>query len=78
MFSFWNQELDLSKKPQVVLIGDGGTGKTSFFSRVTCPDKTEYRFNREYKATHGFDLKEVIVPTDHGEIGMHVWDTAGQ
>ena len=77
MFLF-QKSIDKNKVPSLVLVGDGGTGKTSFFDRVTCLDKKKYKFNKSYKATEGFNLKEVTFDTNVGELRVHIWDTAGQ
>lgn len=77
MFLF-QKSIDKTKIPSLVLVGDGGTGKTSFFERITCLNKKQYKFNKKYNATEGFNLKEVTFDTNVGELKVHIWDTAGQ
>ena len=39
---------DVSKPPKVILIGDGSTGKTSYFQRICNLNNARYRFNKNY------------------------------
>jgi small GTP-binding protein len=77
MFLF-RKSIDTTKIPSLVLVGDGGTGKSSLFERLTCVDKKKYKFNKKYIATEEFNLNEIIFETNHGPLKIHVWDTAGQ
>ena len=77
LFGF-GSNIDKNKIPSFVLTGDSCTGKSSFFDRISCPDKRQYKFIKGYKATEGFNLKEITLITNYGEILVHVWDTAGQ
>ncbi|ELA47678.1 small GTP-binding protein domain [Vavraia culicis subsp. floridensis] len=59
---------------KLILIGDGGTGKTTYLQRVK-----EGSFRREYIATIGVDVRDVTFKTNYDtEISFQVWDTAGQ
>lgn len=78
LFSFFQSTIDTKKIPSIVLVGDGSTGKTSFFERITCSDKKKYKFNKRYNATTGFNLDEITLETNVGELKIHLWDTAGQ
>lgn len=60
-----------SKK--IILIGDGGSGKTSFVTRFK-----DGNFRREYIATIGAVTHPVVLTTTHGNINVIIWDTAGQ
>lgn len=59
---------------KLILIGDGGTGKTTYLKRIK-----DGSFRREYIATVGVDVSDVSFRTNYGEnINFQVWDTAGQ
>jgi len=69
---------DISKSLKIVLLGDGSTGKTSFYERISKYHDPEYRFNKKYRATTDFNLKKLILDTNKGKITLYLWDTAGQ
>ncbi|XP_064109217.1 uncharacterized protein LOC135217341 [Macrobrachium nipponense] len=58
---------------KIAIVGDGGTGKSSYVSRLQCEG-----FRHEYIATMGVEKTEIIVHTSHGESIISLWDTAGQ
>ncbi|EPR78465.1 GTP binding protein [Spraguea lophii 42_110] len=59
---------------KIVLVGDGGTGKTTFVQRVKSGC-----FIREYIATIGAEVSKIEFYTNDGRrIIFDVWDTAGQ
>jgi Ras-related protein Rab-23 len=60
---------------QVIVVGNGGVGKTSMIKRF-CTGA----FTGEYKKTIGVDFlqKKVFVPSQSETITMDLWDTAGQ
>ncbi|KAI8365671.1 small GTP binding protein [Choanephora cucurbitarum] len=59
---------------KVVLIGDGGVGKTSLRNQYI-----HKRFTNAYKATIGADFITKEVQTEDGKkVMMQIWDTAGQ
>ena len=58
---------------KVVLIGNGGVGKTSLMTRLL-----EGRFERKYISTLGADVSPLVFSTNYGTIFFDVWDTAGQ
>lgn len=59
---------------KLILIGDGGTGKTTYLKRIR-----DGSFRREYIATVGVDVSDVSFKTNYGQdIHFQVWDTAGQ
>jgi len=66
-----------SKQPQVVfkvvIVGDGGTGKTTFVKRH---ETGEYR--KAYVPTVGADVTPIPFYTNRGPVGLETWDTAGQ
>ncbi len=53
----------------LVLVGDGGTGKTTFVKR---------HFEKKYVATLGAEVHPLVFSTNRGLIRFNVWDTAGQ
>ena len=69
---------DFTKPVKLILLGDGSTGKTSFYERLSNYDNPEYRFNKKYKATTDFNLKRLQISTNKGLITLFLWDTAGQ
>lgn len=75
---FFKKTTDVSKPPKVILIGDGSTGKTSYFQRICNLNNARYRFNKKYVATEDFNLKILNFKTNLGKINLHLWDTAGQ
>uniref|UniRef100_A0AC11CUC2 Uncharacterized protein n=1 Tax=Ovis aries TaxID=9940 RepID=A0AC11CUC2_SHEEP len=55
------------------LVGDGGTGKTTFVKRHLTGE-----FEKKYVATLGAEVHPLVFPTNRGPIKINVWDTAGQ
>lgn len=60
-------------KYKVVLLGDGGTGKSSYVSMLQ-----NASFRKEYIATLGVEKHEISLTTSHGPCVVVLWDTAGQ
>ena len=58
---------------KVVLVGDGGVGKTTFVKRHITGE-----FEKKYIATLGVEVHPMVFYTTLGEVRMNVWDTAGQ
>lgn len=58
---------------KLVLVGDGGVGKTTFVKRHLTGE-----FEKKYVATLGVDVHPLVFHTTHGPITFDVWDTAGQ
>jgi len=56
-----------------VLVGDGGTGKTTFVKRHLTGE-----FEKKYVATLGVEVHPLVFYTTRGVIRFNVWDTAGQ
>ncbi|KAL6062113.1 hypothetical protein STEG23_009834 [Scotinomys teguina] len=64
-------------EPQVqfklVLVGNGGTGKTTFVKRHLTGE-----FEKKYVASLGVEVHPLVFHTNRGQIKFNVWDTAGQ
>merc|ERR1719310_1056717 len=58
---------------KLVLVGDGGVGKTTFVKRHLTGE-----FEKKYIATLGVEVHPMPFFTNHGKILFNVWDTAGQ
>ncbi|UJR14204.1 hypothetical protein I4U23_001197 [Adineta vaga] len=58
---------------KLVLVGDGGVGKTTFVKRHLTGE-----FEKKYEATIGVNVHPLDFSTNFGRIIFNVWDTAGQ
>jgi GTP-binding nuclear protein Ran len=58
---------------KLVLVGDGGVGKTTFVKRHLTGE-----FEKKYVATLGVEVHPLRFHTTRGPIQFNVWDTAGQ
>lgn len=58
---------------KLVLVGDGGVGKTTFVKRHLTGE-----FEKKYIATLGVEVHPMPFYTSKGQILFNVWDTAGQ
>jgi len=58
---------------KLVLVGDGGVGKTTFVKRHLTGE-----FRKLYVATLGVEVVSLEFQTNYGPIIFNVWDTAGQ
>jgi GTP-binding nuclear protein Ran len=57
---------------KVILVGDGGVGKTTFIRR-----HLSGKFEKRYIATLGVEVHPVDFHTNYGIIRFNMWDTAG-
>jgi GTP-binding nuclear protein Ran len=60
-------------KFKVVLLGDGGVGKTAWMKLHKTAD-----FERKYVATMGVEVSSLKFHTNQGPVILTIWDTAGQ
>jgi len=58
---------------KLVLVGDGGVGKTTFVKRHKSGE-----FEKKYVATLGVEVSPLTFFTNLGKVIFNVWDTAGQ
>jgi hypothetical protein len=58
---------------KLILVGDGGVGKTTFVKRHLTGE-----FEKKYVATLGVEVHPLIFHTNRGAMKFNVWDTAGQ
>ena len=61
------------KEYKVVMIGNGGVGKTSIVKRLRSGD-----FQAQYVPTLGVEVNPIRINTNYGVIQFNVWDCAGQ
>lgn len=67
------KEMEAMPTFKCVLVGDGGTGKTTFVKRHLTGE-----FEKKYVATLGVEVHPLVFNTSRGSIRFNVWDTAGQ
>ena len=58
---------------KVLLVGDGGVGKTSYVRRLGTGT-----FTSIYNSTIGVEIHPLEIPTKNGDVKLDIWDTAGQ
>lgn len=63
----------LLNESKLILIGDGGAGKTSLMKRLLGLD-----FNRQESQTHGININTLALEYDGSDIKLHCWDFGGQ
>jgi len=70
-----NQQMNRQNVPQfkLVLVGDGGVGKTTFVKRHKSGE-----FEKKYVATLGVEVHPLTFYTSLGPVTYNCWDTAGQ
>jgi len=58
---------------KVVLVGDGGVGKTTYVKKLRTAE-----FEKKYVATLGVEVHPITFKSTCGTIRFNIWDTAGQ
>lgn len=61
------------KEYKVVMIGNGGVGKTSIVKRLSSGE-----FQPQYVPTLGVEVNPIRINTNYGMIQFNLWDCAGQ
>ena len=64
--------MNQSQTFKILLVGDGGVGKTSFIKRYTTGN-----FSPNYVPTTGVDIYTCHFNTNYGRIVFYCWDVAG-
>jgi GTP-binding nuclear protein Ran len=67
------QQNNQSTELKLILVGDGGVGKTTFVKRHLTGE-----FEKKYMATQGVEVHPMEFFTSKGKVKFNVWDTAGQ
>jgi len=67
------QQPDNTPKFKLILVGDGGVGKTTFVKRHRTGE-----FEKKYVATMGVEVHPLPFHTTLGKVIFNCWDTAGQ
>ena len=57
---------------KVVLLGDGGVGKTTLIKRLLGVNSAQYY------CTMGYEIHHLVLNTNRGAVKFEVWDTSGQ
>eukprot|EP01126_Amoeba_proteus_P027640 TRINITY_DN2741_c0_g1_i1.p1 TRINITY_DN2741_c0_g1~~TRINITY_DN2741_c0_g1_i1.p1 ORF type:complete len:325 (+),score=43.77 TRINITY_DN2741_c0_g1_i1:94-1068(+) len=65
--------MDQYRSVKVLLVGNGGTGKTTFLKRLL-----QKEFEPKYVPTLGVEVHPFLLQTTKGPLVFSVWDTAGQ
>ncbi len=73
MSSLSSSSSALAPRFKIVLIGDGGAGKTTFINRHRTGE-----FTKSYLATMGVEVNPLPFSTSLGNIVFSIWDCAGQ
>jgi GTP-binding nuclear protein Ran len=63
----------MSLNYKILLVGDGGVGKTTWINRHRTGE-----FEKKYIATQGVDVTPLTFNTNYGPVTFKVWDCAGQ
>ena len=58
---------------KIILVGEGGVGKTTYINRYLNGD-----FTKAYVATLGVDVNPILFETNRGLACLNIWDCAGQ
>jgi small GTP-binding protein len=67
------QQEQQPRSMKMVLVGDGGVGKTTFIRRHVTGE-----FERKYIPTIGVEMAQLSFETTHGTVIYNIWDTVGQ
>jgi internalin A len=66
-------EKQLLKEVKVLLVGEGGAGKTSLLKQLKGK-----KFNKSEPQTHGINIENLPIAVDGSDALIHIWDFGGQ
>lgn len=72
-FESFRVEKKALNEAKLILVGDGGAGKTSLVKRIL-----GLGFAKDEPQTHGIDIKRYSVKSDSNKISINIWDFGGQ
>ncbi|KAL9641816.1 hypothetical protein ABK040_011801 [Willaertia magna] len=75
---YYQQQYHYIPTYKLIIIGDGGVGKTSFINLLKKQINHIPKFEPKYITTAHHDISPIIFNTSKGKIKFNIWDTCGQ